>query len=202
MVAEFSPTSVVCVERPVGAGVAVTRIGDTDPVLHWATIGLRVEPGAPSSGVRWRLAVERGSLPAAFLTAIEETVRAELRARRIVDCVVTLTHSGFCAPVSTASDFRALAPLVLADALRDAGTVVCQPWDVVDADIPETALRAVLDAIVRVGGLPEAPAIHDGVAEVRALLPSAVVPDIERALPGLTGGLGVLSARFGGYRAV
>ncbi|MCP3802611.1 TetM/TetW/TetO/TetS family tetracycline resistance ribosomal protection protein [Allokutzneria sp. A3M-2-11 16] len=202
--ASFSAPRVVCVERVAGIGHAVQSIGDTSPVMHWATIGLRVEPG--SSGVVFRLEVERGSLPAAFMTAIEETVHEELREGihgwQVVDCVVTLTHSGFSSPISVAADFRGLTPLVLADALAEAGTTVCEPLDDIELEVPEEALSTVLNALIRHDGLPETPLVRNGSALVDAVIPSARLREFHRALPGLSGGSGVLTSRFGGYRPV
>ncbi|AXB47938.1 elongation factor G [Amycolatopsis albispora] len=198
--AEFSPSRVVRVKRLTGTGAAVRRIGDTEPVLHWATIGLRVEPGAPDSGVRFALAAERGSLPAAFITAIEETVRATLRDRSVVDCLVTLTHTGYASPVSTAADFRNLTPIVLDEAVSRAGTVVCEPWEHVELDLPEDALSPVLSRLVRLGGVPGSPSVADGSAALDAEVPSARLRELEQALPGLTGGSGVLTARPAGHR--
>jgi ribosomal protection tetracycline resistance protein len=126
--AEFSASRVVCVERPVGVGHWLEEIGK-NPFA--ATVGLRVEPGPVDSGVRYRLAVERGSLPRAFMTAIEDTVHATLRAGphgwQVVDCLITLTHTGYWSPVTVGGDFRDLTPLVLMAALHAAGTVVCEP---------------------------------------------------------------------------
>ncbi|MBN6037707.1 translation factor GTPase family protein [Amycolatopsis sp. 195334CR] len=198
--AEFSPSQVVRVKRLTGAGAAVTRIGDTDPVVHWATIGLRVEPDAPDSGVRFTLTAERGSLPAAFITAIEETARATLRDWSVVDCSVTLTHTGYASPISTAADFRNLTPLVLGDAVARAGTVVCEPWEHVELDLPEEALSPVLALVVRLGGTPGTPVVSGDSAAVDADLPSARLRDLEQSLPALTGGSGVLTTRPAGHR--
>jgi ribosomal protection tetracycline resistance protein len=196
--AEFSVPRVVCVERLVGVGQWFELIGKN---RFAATVGLRVEPGPVDSGVRYRLAVERGSLPRAFMTAIEETVHTALRAGpqgwQVVDCVVTLTHTGYWSPVSTAGDFRDLTPLVLLAALRQAGTVVCEPWDRVELVVPPDSVRPVLAAVVRCGGLPDEPAVR-GV--LTAIVPSARVRLLERRLPDITGGSGVLTSRFEGYQ--
>jgi len=87
--AEFSAPRVVCVERPVGVGHWLELIGKN---RFAATVGLRIEPGPVDSGVRYRLAVERGSLPRAFMTAIEETVHAALLAGLRGWRVVDLSH--------------------------------------------------------------------------------------------------------------
>jgi ribosomal protection tetracycline resistance protein len=162
-----------------------------------ATVGLRVEPGPVDSGVRYELAVERGALPRAFMTAIEETVHSALRAGvhgwRVVDCLVTLTHTGYWSPVSAAGDFRGLTPVVLMAALREAGTVVCAPWDRVELVVPADSVSQVLAAVVRCGGLPDEPSVR---GLLTAIVPSARVRRLERQLPNITGGSGMLTSRF------
>jgi ribosomal protection tetracycline resistance protein len=199
--AEFSAPIVVCVERLAGTGEAVTRMGET---LHVATIGLRVEPGPLDSGTRFQLEAERGSLPAAFMTAIEDTthqtLHTGLKGWHVVDIIVTLTHTGYDSPISVAADFRNLTPLVLTNALNKAGTVVCEPLDHIDLDLPDHAVSAVLSLLVHNDAIPETPMVKGENATIEAIVPSAGVREIERALPGLTGGMGVLTAQFSGYR--
>ncbi|SFP48736.1 ribosomal protection tetracycline resistance protein [Amycolatopsis arida] len=74
ILADFAPTRPVYVEKPTGTAEVVHRIDEHGPNDVFATVGLRVEPGPPSSGVRFAVEVELGSLPRAFQTAIEETV--------------------------------------------------------------------------------------------------------------------------------
>ena len=127
---EFRETTTICVERLVGTGTAVEIIGER-PNPFRATVGLRVEPAPVGSGVEFRLEVELGSMPLAFFRAVEDTVRETLRQGlcgwQVLDCAVTMTHSGYWSPTSTAGDFRLLTPLVLMTALTEAGTVVCEP---------------------------------------------------------------------------
>jgi ribosomal protection tetracycline resistance protein len=73
----FRETTTICVERPIGIGEAVEKIG-TDPNPFLATVGLRVEPARIGSGVEFRLGVELGSMPFAFFRAVEETVHERL----------------------------------------------------------------------------------------------------------------------------
>ncbi|ALG10959.1 elongation factor G [Kibdelosporangium phytohabitans] len=199
--AEFSAPRVVCVERLTGTGHAVKHMGET---LFVGTVGLRIEPGETDSGVRYQLEAERGSLPAAFMTAIQDTVRATLasgpRGWRVVDCLVTLTHTGYASPVTVAGDFRGLTPLVLMEALREAGTVVCEPMEHVDIDVPADVVSSVLGLLVRCGGAPEMPVIRGDEAAVTAVVPSGRLRGIEQALPGMTRGLGAMTTRFAGYR--
>src|SRR5439155_16096699 len=95
------------------------------------------------SGVAFRIEVELGSMPLAFFRAVEDTVRTTLQQGlhgwEVTDCTVTMTHSGYLGKhsigharftksvSSTGEDFRKLTPLVLMNALKEAGTVVCEP---------------------------------------------------------------------------
>jgi ribosomal protection tetracycline resistance protein len=187
--AEFSTPRIVCVERTIGVGTALEVMGNG---VFPITVGLRVGPS--DSGVRFLLQAERGSLPHAFMTAIEETVHATLReglnGRQVTECSVTLTHTGYDSPVAVAGDFRALTPRVLMAALREAGTEVCEPLDRLTLEIHAGALSPVLTALTRCGGLPETPVVQGESCFLEAVIPTARRRLFERQLPGLTGGSG------------
>jgi ribosomal protection tetracycline resistance protein len=83
-------------------------------------------------------------------------------------------------------------------ALERAGTVVCEPIARAELDVPHRALGAVLAAVSRLGGVGEAAAA----GAIVARLPADRVHDLQRVLPGLTAGEGVLETRPEGYRAL
>ncbi|MET8988568.1 translation factor GTPase family protein [Nonomuraea wenchangensis] len=209
----FRESTTICVERPSGSGAAVELIA-VDPNPFLATVGLRVEPGPPGGGVAFRLEVELGSLPYAFMRTIEETVhetlRQGLRGWQVIDCVVTLTHSGYWARQShsggvfdksmssTAGDFRALTPLVVMDALRRAGTVVCEPVHRFTLELPAGTTGEVLPVLARLGAVPRT----QGPGLIEGEIPAARVHELGQRLPGLTRGEGVLDSAFERYRPV
>ncbi|MET0237300.1 MAG: translation factor GTPase family protein [Kibdelosporangium sp.] len=213
----FQETTTICVERPAGTGSA-SEIIDTGDNPYLATVGLRVEPAPVESGVKFRLAVELGSMPYAFFRAVEETVRETLsqgiHGWQVNDCVVTMTHSGYWARQShshatfdksmssTAADFRFLTPLVLMDALRQAGTVVYEPIHRFQLEIPADALSAVQPALVRLRGIPLASTMHGPTYRMEGDIPVARVHELERLLPSLTRGEGVLECAFHHYQPV
>ena len=204
------PTT-ICVERVLRTGQAAEFM-DTGDNPFRATLGLHVQPGPAGSGVQFALGIELGALPLAFIRAVEETVRATLgeglRGWQVIDCAVTLTHSGFTPPPPTgwsllstsASDFRKLTPLVLMTALRRAATVVCEPVSSVRLEIPESSLRAVLTALARLGAAEQAPTRGSAGYVVRCELAADRVRALRQQLPGLTGGDGLLEADFARYR--
>ncbi|MDQ7807204.1 GTP-binding protein [Amycolatopsis sp. A133] len=202
--ARFAPPEPVHVEKPVGVGEAVQfldRLGPGDPV---ATVGLRVAPGRTGSGVRYEPAVERGSLPRAFHTAIEQTVYRTAacgpRGREVTDCVVTLTHSGFQPPHSTAGGFREVTARLFLLALARAGTRVYEPVDRFDLEVPEFAAGAALIALAKLEAVCEPPVAAAGFARLGGTLPAAATADFRRRLPSLGQGEAVFAVEPGGYR--
>ena len=197
--AVFTPSRVMHLERPVGVGRAVELIGHG----FRATVGLRVQPGR---GLRYGLEVERGSLLPAFHTAIEETVRAALEQGvygwPVTDITVTLTHSGYWAPLSTAGDFRDLTPLVLMAALAQAGTRVYEPCHRFELEIPADRLGAVTAYLAHLGARIDT---TDGCGDtwhVTGEIPARLAYPFQQRLPALSTGEGVWSSTVEGDRAV
>ncbi len=200
--ATFGPSRTICIERPVGTGEDVEIIFEGGNPFY-ATVGFRVEPGGRGSGLRY--VRELGALPLAFYRAIEETVHETLEQGlcgwEVTDCVVTLTDVGMC-PVSTAGDFRKLTPLVLMRALRRAGTVVCEPVEELDLEIPEDTFGAVCGALVNARGIIR-DAFPDGASRrILCEIPTAELRAVEQQLPRLTRGDGGWVSSFAGYRPV
>jgi ribosomal protection tetracycline resistance protein len=215
--AGFSASTTICIERPTGTGAAFEIIG-TPPNPFLATVGLRIGPAPAGSGTAFRLEVELGSMPFAFFKAVEETVTAALRQGlhgwQVADCVVTMTHSGYWprqshahahfdkSMSSTAGDFRNLTPLVLMDALKQAGTQVLEPVHRFHLEIPADAYGPVLPALARLRAVPGAPVMRGSLCLLDGDIPAAQVRGLEEQLPGLTRGEGVLEAAFGHYQPV
>ncbi|MET7971298.1 translation factor GTPase family protein [Micromonospora sp. NPDC005305] len=213
----FRETTTVCVERVVGVGAAVEWIG-RDPNPFLGTVGLRVEPGPAGSGVAFRLGIELGSMPLAFLKAVEETVRETLRQGLhgwdVIDCVVTLTHGGYWARQShahgvfdksmssTAGDFRNLTPLVLMAALTRAGTRVHEPVHRFRLDLPADLVGTVLPVLAGLGAAPRTSTLRGASYLVEGEVPAGRVHALDQRLPGLTRGEGTLEAEFDHYRPV
>ena len=105
-------------------------------------------------------------------------------------------------PRTTAADFRNLTAMVLTEALRRAGTVVCQPMARLRVELPAARMGDVLSALTRLGAAAEVPMRDGELSVITATLPSAQVRSLQEQLPGLTGGEGVLDASFGGYEPV
>ncbi len=213
----FRETTTICIERPTGTGAAVEMIGQA-PNPFLATVGLRIDPAAINSGVRFRIEFELGSLPRSFLKAVEQTVHETLRQGiygwEVTDCTVTMTHSGYWprqshahatfdkSMSSTAGDFRSLTPLVLMSALKQAGTMVHEPVQRFSLEMPADTLGPVMPVLAQLRAVPHAPAMRGSACILAGEIPAARVHELEQQLPALTRGEGVLECAFDHYQPV
>ena len=213
----FRETTTICIERPVGTGAAAEVIREP-PNPFLATVGLRIEPAAVDSGVEFRLEVELGSMPFAFFRAVEDTVRETLRQGiygwEVPDCTVTMTHSGYFprqshahqrfnkSMSSTGADFRGLTPLVVMNALKEAGTVVYEPIHRFRLEAPADTLGPLLPALARLRAVPQTPAVQGSTSTLEGDIPAACVHELRLELPALTRGEGVLECAFDRYQPV
>jgi len=213
----FHETTTIHIERPVGTGAAVEMIGK-EPNPFLGTVGLRIEPAAIGSGVEFRLEVELGSMPLAFFKAVEETVMETLHQGihgwQVIDCTVTMTHSGYWARQShsggvfdksmssTAGDFRNLTPLVLMSALKQAGTRVYEPLHRFRLELPADTFGAILPVLAQLRAVPRAPAPRGSSYLLEGEIPAARVHELQQQLPALTRGDGVLESAFDHYQPV
>jgi ribosomal protection tetracycline resistance protein len=219
----FRETTMICIERPAGTGGAAEVLqADTHPFS--ATVGLRVEPAPAGSGISFRLDVHPRHVPiyiykttSSFIDAMTQYVRHTLQEGlygwQVTDCIVTMNECGYyigdgpkkrilSTPRTTAADFRKLTPLVLMGALKQAGTVVCEPMARVSLEIPTATMGAVLSVLARLGAAAETPLVRGDLSAAETILPSKQVRSLQQQLPGLTGGEGALESSFGGYQPV
>ncbi|MGE5828997.1 MAG: GTP-binding protein [Micromonosporaceae bacterium] len=221
LAATFRESTTICVERPIGRGEAIERLhGEGNPFL--ATIGLRVEPAPIDSGVAFRLDLPARTVPAYVYKNVEHfagsmgeyvrhTLKEGLFGWAVTDCLVTMIECNYSSadgppstrgPLSTAADFRKLTPLVLMRALARAGSVVCEPVLHLDLEVPSASVGPVLATLAGLGATVRTPAPQGDLATIVTLLPAARLSRLQRRLPGLTGGEGVLEPHFAGYRPV
>lgn len=195
----FEASTTICAERLLGTGCGLEVIfKESNPFL--ATIGLRVEPRPEGAGNSFALEVEVGQMPLSFYRGVEDTVFETLKSGvygwQVIDCHVAMTAAKYSSPSSTAADFRNLTPLVMADALSSAQTIVCEPFDYFHLEVPMTALTAIHALLAKSGAAIKESLVNDGTARLRGTIASAMVQSIQRQLPGLSNGLGVFEHSF------
>jgi ribosomal protection tetracycline resistance protein len=152
-----------------------------------------------------------------FVAHMEQYVARALDAGpsgwRVTDCTVTLTDVGYYVgdgPAkpsgrttrTTAAEFRKLTPLVVAQALARAKTVVCEPMMRASIETPADTVGAVLAVIGGLGGTVEPAGRARELPVIDTVMPAARVQELQRQLPGITGGEAVVDTSFAGYEPV
>jgi ribosomal protection tetracycline resistance protein len=218
---EFADASVIHVERPRRTAAAV-EFFNTPSNPHHATLGLRIAPGVPGSGLHFELDVSGRDLPLylfknaeGFATAIHRhvahTFEHGLFGWQVTDCRVTVTAIGYTSsdgppsrrgPLPTAHDFRLLVPLVLRQALARAGARVCEPVLRVDMEVPNDDSASLARLLGRWGAELTSQISTGELTRLRARLVAARLHELQHQLPDLTGGEGTLESRFDGYQPV
>ena len=221
----FAATTTICIERPAATGEALEVIsspshanisGKSSPTSdnpYAATIGLRIEPGKPGSGLVFRLDVDVKLMPlvvfgtvaqfeAQMTRIVADALDEGLHGWRLTDCVVTMVDSGYRRTGSTMSDFKRLTALVLADAIRQAGVVVCEPMTALRIEAPVDSGRGIAGVIVSSGGRILGQHSAGDRTTIVAFIQAGRVHEVQNRIPGLTGGEGVLEASFAGYHPV
>lgn len=217
---EFRETTPIFVERLIRTSRAFLAIHE-DGNPYDATLGFRVEPSAPEAGITYRSAIAGASAPIHIYKTrrafdehmtqyVEDSLASGVYGWRVTDCIVTLTdceHAVADGPPSkrgstSASDFKELTPIVLHRAIEGAGTVVCEPMLRAHVELPVEAVGALTAVVARLAGTVDSTTLEGVSAELSAVLPAARIHELQRRLPGLTHGEGVLDTEFAGYRPV
>ena len=129
-VAMKEPT-VIYLERPLKK-VDYTIHIEVPPNTFWASIGLEITPLPIGSGIQYESKVSLGYLNQSFQNAVMEGVQYGLEQGlygwKVTDCNICFQYGVYYSPVSTPADFRLLAPIVLEQALKKAGTQLLEPY--------------------------------------------------------------------------
>ena len=219
LVVRFRETRPIYVERPGGVGEASELLNATTNPFH-AQIGLRIEPAPDESGVAFRLDVPHDRIPLyAFKRRedFEEAMRGYVREAlqcgpngwEVTDCTVTMVDSWYSladgppsrrGPLSKPSDFHGLTPIVLGRAVEAAGTVLCEPILRIRLEIPTWSIGATIAAAAQLGAELEQPVPSGETTVVAGVIAAVRVNHLQRRLPTLTRGEGLLESSFAGYR--
>jgi ribosomal protection tetracycline resistance protein len=214
----FRETTPICVERPV-------RTGTAEEILHapgnpfLATLGIRIDPAPAGTGTAFRLEVGHQAVPlyiyknmenfaAAMEQYVTQTLRQGLHGWQVTDCTVSLIRSAYSVPdgppttrgpLSSPQDFRKLTPLVVMEALKRSGTVVCEPVHHFRLETPADTLNVLLPVLARLHAVPGVTGTKDSWSTLEGDIPVAKVHELRQQIPPLTRGEGVMESSFDRY---
>jgi len=223
---DFHETTSICIERPMTTAEDLEVIsspskanisGKSSPLSTnaWpATVGLRLEPAAPGSGIAFRVDVvdvklipiriykDVPTFTAHMEGYVREALAEGLHGWQVSDCIVTMIDSGYVRTGTGAGDFRRVTEVVVNRLLAAAGTQVCEPMADLRVELATAYASQVMRLLVQLGARINPPQSYEGHTTIRGRIPVASVHELQATLPGLTGGEGLIETELGGYEPV
>src|SRR5699024_9598922 len=189
-------------ERPLKKAEYTINI-EVPPNPFWASIGLSVTPLPLGSGVQYESLVSLGYLNQSFQNAVMEGIRygceQGLYGWNVTDCKICFKYGLYYSPVSTPADFRMLAPLVLEQVLKKAGTELLEPYPRFQIYATHAhILRAYNDASHYCANIERTQVKHNDVT-LSAGCPSRCMQESRSDLPCLTTGRSACVTELKGY---
>lgn len=197
----FGEPAVICVERLRGPGKAAEIFGETNPPFY-ATVGFRIRPRQGPEPV-WTYTP--GKAKRNFFDAAEIGGRATLsqgpHGWPVIDVDVEVTDLIYLV-TSVPTDYRKLAALVMADAVKDAGAVVCEPLHRFVLRTPAEHSGACIHLLSTKRAEVESSSVDEDFASITGTIPAATIDAVAKSLPGITRGRADLDTRFHDYQPI
>ena len=176
----------------------------TMPKPCWAILTLEMEPLPRGSGLVYSSTVAHERLLPRYQEHVRKTVPEALKQGlfgwEVTDLKVTLVDGEHHVYHTHPMDFFVATPMAIMDGLVNCGTTLLEPLLKLRVSAPEEACGRILQDIADMRGSFENPVIARSSFTVEAEVPVSTSLDYAVRLGALTGGRGVLSAGFAGYR--
>lgn len=182
----------------------VEGVGHFEPLRHYAEVHLLLEPGEPGSGLQFFTKCSEDELnknwQRLILTHLEEKEhKGVLTGAAVTDMKVTLIAGRAHQKHTEGGDFRQATYRALRQGLKQAESVLLEPYYEFRLEVPENVIgRAMTDIEKRYGSF-EMEENKDGMAVLKGAAPAAAMQDYQKEVNAYTKGLGRLFTTLKGY---
>jgi len=143
---------------------------------QYAVCEIEVEPLPRGSGFEFADRVVGGVVPRQFIPSVEKGVRAQMErgcgGAQMVDVKVTLIGGKAHSVDSSDMAFQSAGALALREAAETAGLVRLEPYDEIEVTVPDHLVGTVMSDLASRRGRVLGQDASEGMAVVRALVPS------------------------------
>jgi ribosomal protection tetracycline resistance protein len=198
--AVFEKPSVVYKETPAGTGIGYVELYTP----YYATLKMKVEPLPRGSGFAYESAYTTDFIFPKFQNEVSETVPLVLKEGvlgwEVTDVKVTLIGGRSIQLATKPSDFRAVTPIAVMDALKAAGTILLEPIQEYELNINlDEAGVVIKDLIAMRASMEEQQVIEDRFI-IKGIIPVATSMEYPVKIASLSQGRSSFKTRFIGYR--
>ena len=200
---DMKEPSVIYMERPQKKASHTIHI-EVPPNPFWASIGLTVTPLPVGSGTQYKSEVSLGYLNQSFQNAVMEGVRygmeQGLYGWSVTDCQICFDYGVYYSPVSTPADFRFLAPIVLEQVLRKAGTQLLEPYLSFTIFAPQEYLSRAYNDAPKYCAIIESTRLEKDEVIFKGEIPARCIGEYRNDLNFYTNGRSVCITELKGYQ--
>ncbi len=182
----------------------VEGVGHYEPLRHYAEVHLVMEPGAPGSGVRISVKCREDRLDINWQRLIlthlaEKTHLGVLTGSPITDISITLTAGRAHQKHTEGGDFRQATYRAVRHGLRNAQSVLLEPWYSFVITVPQENLGRVMTDISNMGGSFNTDSNDGDMCTISGSAPVANIRDYQKEIISFTKGRGRMNCTFKGY---
>jgi ribosomal protection tetracycline resistance protein len=196
----FEKPSVVYKETPAGTGIGFVEMYSP----YYATLKIMVEPLPKGSGLVYESDFTTDFIFQRFQNEVAQTVPMVLKEGvlgwEVTDVKVTLVGGRSIQLASKPSDFRAVTPIAVMDALKDAGTILLEPVQEYELNIGRDEAGQVIKDLVAMRASMEDQEILGDRFIIKGIIPVATSMEYTVKIASLSQGRSSFRTKFIGYR--
>lgn len=183
----------------------VVGVGHYEPLKHYAEVHLLLEPGEPGSGLVFKSRCSEDILDKSWqrliLTHLNEKKHiGALCGMQITDMIVTLINGRAHQKHTEGGDFRQATYRALRQGLRQAESVLLEPWYDFELILPTENIGRAMTDLQQMGAEFEPPEALDGASKISGSVPVRELGDYRKSITQYTHGRGRMTCTQGGYR--
>ncbi len=183
----------------------VEGVGHYEPLRHYAEVHLVMEPGEPGSGIHISSKCRDDRLDINWQRLIlthlrEKTHLGVLTGSPVTDIKITLTAGRAHQKHTEGGDFRQATYRAVRHGLRNAASVLLEPWYSFVITVPRDNVGRVMNDISNMGGTFNADSDDSDLCTISGCAPVARIRDYQREIISFSKGRGRMSCKLEGYR--
>ena len=198
--AVFEKPSVVYKETPSGIGIGYVEMYSP----YYATLKMKVEPLPRGSGFIYESAFTTDFIFPRFQNEVEETVPLAIKEGvlgwEVTDVKVTLIGGRSIQLATKPSDFRAVTPIAVMDALKEAGTILLEPIQEYELNINRDEAGIVIKDLIAMRASMDDQAVMEDRFIIKGVIPVATSMEYPVKIASLSQGKSSFKTSFIGYR--
>lgn len=196
----FEKPTVVYKETPAAEGVGYVELYTP----YFATLKMKVEPLPRGSGFVYESAFTTDFIFPRFQNEVEQTVPLVLKEGvlgwEVTDVKVTLIGGRSTKLATKPSDFRAVTPIAVMDALKAAGTILLEPIQEYEINISRDEAGIVIKDLVEMRASMDEQIVEGDRFIIKGIVPVATSMRYSLKIASLSQGKSSFKTKFIGYR--